>query len=384
MRDKVNNLPTLLFYGHYDVQPVEQSKWETAPFDPVEKDGKIYARGTADDKLPILTFLDALIDAKKSGKELKYNIKILLEGEEEVGSGSLQSILKEHQSEGKFNADFAFVCDTTMKPEIPEITLGLRGITMWRLIVKNASQNLHSGVFGGMVLNPAVALNQILVSLVDQEYNLKVDGFYDDVKEFDPEVLKSIDDNGPGDSEIEQMTGAKALIKDQKYSKVQRSLIRPTFDVHSLHSGTPISTPSTIIPAEASAVFSTRLVADQDPERIYKLVSEHIYKYAKENLDESLEVKVELVGTYKPVLFDSSLEIFKEVKTCADKVWQGETIFNYCGGSIGIVNDFKEILGIDTVLFGLSYPDANEHGPDENFDLEQYEKGKAFFERYLF
>ncbi len=377
---KHDNSPTLLFYGHYDVQPVEIDKWSTDPFDPVEMDGKIFARGTADDKMPILTFLDGLIEASQSGKRLKYNVKILLEGEEEVGSGSLQSVLKEHKDTDKFKADFAFVCDTTMKPGVPEITLGLRGIAMFTLTVRNASQNLHSGVFGGMVMNPAVALNQILAGLVDQEYNLKVDGFYDDVREFRPEVLKSINENGPGTREIEQMTGAKALIRDQKYSKVQRSLVRPTFDVHSIHSGTPISTPSTIIPAEASAVFSTRLVADQDPRIVFELVKEYIHKcYDGSKLD----ISVELVGTYDPVLFDRDLEIFKEVKKHADEVWQGETIFNYCGGSIGIVNDFKEILGINTVLFGLSYPDANEHGPNENFDLEQYEKGKKFLLKYL-
>jgi acetylornithine deacetylase/succinyl-diaminopimelate desuccinylase-like protein len=375
------NKPTLLVYGHYDVQPLgDENLWHTQGFDPAEKDGYLFARGIADDKGQIFSLIEGIRQAYADGRELKYNIKLLVEGEEEIGSPHVEKLVEENKA--KLACDLVFISDSHMHPEQPLLLASLRGLVMYKLTVKNASQNIHSGMFGGLVANPAIELARLITGTINSEGEIQIPGFYDLVRELDPEVLEKLDDKGAIESTT-KITGAKAFIKNPKYTAKQMMSIRPTMEINGFHSGCAIDSPSTIIPAEATALVSFRLVADQEQENIEPIIK----NYFEKQLAEGFELEVESVGAYKPTLFDETSEefskIIKEYELACAGIWKNKPKVAYEGGSIGIVADFKDILGVPTLLSGFSYEDASLHGPNENMEITQLYKGAQMFMNFL-
>jgi acetylornithine deacetylase/succinyl-diaminopimelate desuccinylase-like protein len=372
--------PTLLFYGHYDVQPAPlEQGWRSEPFKALVKDGKIYARGVADDKGQLMAFVDGVIAAVESSREskleLNYNIIILIEGEEEIGSPHMAELLSTYSE--KLSADVAMVFDSDMQPETPQILLGLRGMLGVTIKVKNADNDLHSGMYGGAVANPARELSKLLAGIVDDRGNVLLPGFYNEIDDLNSEDLKEIDELNAID--LKAQTGAAAIISNEKYSPQQQMTVRPTFELNSIHSGASAGQFSTIIPSEAEANVSFRLVPRQNADSIWQSLVE----YVQTTISDGFEIKISKQGYHPPVRFERDNQYFSEVARIANKIWKNDTVFNYSGGSIGVVAEIKDILGIDTILFGLSFPDANIHGANENLPIEQYEKGIEFTSRFL-
>jgi acetylornithine deacetylase/succinyl-diaminopimelate desuccinylase-like protein len=372
------NAQTLLFYGHYDVQPIgDPEKWQSPPFQPEVRDGKIFGRGATDDKGQVMAFVDGLIAAVESGKELQFNVKVLIEGEEEVGSPTLAENIQEYRE--LLQADVAFICDTEMQVGQPEIVVGLRGLVGFSLKLENAKTDLHSGSYGGGVRNPVNALVQLLNALFDETGTVQLPGFYDDVREFTTEEKAVIDNSNPEHSQITQVTGAQAFISNPQYSIQQQTTIRPTFEIHAIHAGPGGDDFSTVIPQSAIAKVSLRIVPNQIPEKVWQLIEKQVATLIPG------EMKYQLTheGSYWPVLVDTQNPVFQTVSATAKDVWGKEPILNYTGGSIGVVAEMKKILGLDTILLGLGLMNGNPHGANENFPLEQYEKGKEFVSRFL-
>lgn len=373
------NKETLLYYGHYDVQPAgEKEGWDSNPFIPEIRDGRIFGRGTADDKGQIIAVLEGLFSAIKSGNKLKYNIKILIEGEEEIGSPNVFSLLTENQE--LLRADFVLVTDSSMKTETPMLTVGLRGIVMMQIKIQNSPTNLHSGLYGGAVLDPAIELSRLLAKMVDLKSEIKIPGIYDDVVELSPAYRKVLAKAMESKKEILENTKARSLSRgNSKYSLGELSSIRPSFNVHSLHSGVPISTQSTIIASHAGAQFSIRTVPNMTIDGVFRAVSNFVDK----EIGDKFAYELKIVNKYEPIQFRRTNPIYRRIIDMAKNYWQNPTLFAMSGGSIGIVSDFKKILGMDSILFGLGLPTDNIHGANENFSLDQYERGKAFFEEYF-
>lgn len=369
---------TLLFYGHYDVQPTgDETLWKNNPFDVAERDGKLFGRGTADDKGQILTFLAGLFQAQRSGKLLNYNVKILIEGEEEIGGPNIGKFVEENKL--LLKSDFAFVADTDMSAETPEFFLSLRGLVAFSLTLTNAPSDLHSGTFGGAVLNPANELSRLISKLVAPNGEVHVPGFYANVEKVPLEVKVEINQVKDDAATIADMTKAKAFINHDQRTLQERTSIFPTFEVNAIRAGSPIESAGTIIPSKASTRISCRLVPNQDPLQIFELIKSEVTKL----LPVGMQVSFELIGADRAVRFSKSSPYLAKAIEVSERVWKNPAKFNYTGGSIGVIADLKAHLGVDSILLGFCYGDANIHGTDENFPVEQFFKGKEFVERLL-
>jgi len=363
--------PTILFYGHYDVQPVDPvNLWTSPPFEATIRDGEIYARGAADDKGQVFMHFKAVEAHLKQNGKLPVNMKFLIEGEEEVGSANLDDFIKAHKD--LLTADVVVISDSPMFDRgIPSICYGLRGLAYFQIDLRGSKSDLHSGSFGGAVANPAMVLAQILSQMKDKSGRIKIDGFYDDVVELRPEERAEWEKLPFNEKKYRQDLGAPKLFGETGYTTLERVWARPTFEVNGLLSGFTGEGAKTVLPAVAMAKVSMRLVPNQQPEKIASLFEAYLKKVAPK----TVELKLTRMHGGKPWMtaFDNPY-----VQAAGRAIEQGfgqRPVYNREGGSIPVVSTFQEELGVPCVLFGVGLPDENAHAPDEKLDLGNFHGG---------
>jgi acetylornithine deacetylase/succinyl-diaminopimelate desuccinylase-like protein len=362
--------PTVLVYGHYDVVPAAlEDGWDAPPFEPVEKDGKIYARGVTDDKGQLFIHVKALEAYLKTGGA-PVNLKFLLEGEEEVSSPNLTPFVREHLD--LLRADVCVISDSSMRTiDEPAITHSLRGMTYLEVEVQGPKEDLHSGFFGGAVHNPALALVEILGKLYNPNQTIAVPGFYDEVVPLTPEERTMIAHNPLTEVQFKDATGVPALWGDQNYTIRERVSARPTLDINGLWSGYSGPGPKTIIPAKAGAKLSSRLVANQDPQKIYTLLEQYIQSITPP----SVQVQVSLITTGNPALIPFDLPEMQAAARAYEKGWGHSPVFTRGGGSIPVVADIYDLMMIPVVMMGYGLDSDGLHAPNEHFSLEMFQRG---------
>ncbi len=362
---------TILFYGHYDVQPVDPLHlWTSPPFEATIRDGEIYARGSADDKGQVFMHFKAVEAHLKQNGNLPVNMKFLIEGEEEVGSANLDNFIKSHKE--LLKADVVVISDSPMFDRgIPSICYGLRGLTYFQIDLRGSKSDLHSGSFGGAVANPAMVLAQVLTQMKDKSGRIKIDGFYDDVVELRPEERAEWEKLPFNEKKYKAELGAPKLFGETGFTTLERVWARPTFEVNGLLSGFTGEGAKTVLPAVAMAKVSMRLVPNQDPKKIGDLFEE----YLKKVTPKTVELAITRMHGGKPWMtaFDNP---FVQAAGRAIELGFGQRpVFNREGGSIPVVSTFQEELGLPCVLFGVGLPDENAHAPDEKLDLGNFHNG---------
>lgn len=363
---------TVLIYGHYDVQPVDPIElWNSEPFEPIVKDGKIWGRGTSDDKGQLLAHVLGVECMLKNDGELPVNLIFLFEGEEEVGSTHLAGFLEEHKEE--LACDIIIVSDTGMVAEgVPTLTYGLRGITAAEVIVRGPKADLHSGLFGGAVANPLTAMCELVSTFHDESGKVTIDGFYDDVRPLEAweRRMWSV---VPGytDEEMKKVTGAPAMYGEESYSTAERIWARPTAELNGIYGGYQGPGSKTVLPTHAVCKLSFRLVPDQNPEDIQRKVMEHCRKHAPKG------VTIEFIPGHSGCSYitDPNSLYGKAAQHALEEVFRRSPVMIREGGSIPIINEFKRVLGADTLLLGLALPDSGAHSPNENFPVSHFEAG---------
>ena len=363
--------PTILFYGHYDVQPVDPlDEWESPPFEATVREGEIYARGAVDDKGQVFMHFKAVEACMTQNGQLPVNIKFILEGEEEVGSANLDDFVREQKDE--LVADVVVISDSPMFDRgIPSICYGLRGLTYFQIDLRGSKTDLHSGSFGGAVANPAFVLAQILNQMKDRSGRVKIPGFYDDVRPLRDAERAEFAHLPFNERRYRTDLGAPKLQGETGYTTLERLWGRPTFEVNGLLSGFTGEGAKTVIPAVAMAKVSMRLVPDQDPETIAKLFEAHIRKIAPK----TVELKVTRMHGGKPWMTDFDNRFVQAAGRAIEKGFGRKPVFNREGGSIPVVSTFQEVLGLPSVLFGVGLPDENAHAPNEKLDLTNFHNG---------
>ncbi|NQV16484.1 dipeptidase [bacterium] len=363
--------PTLLIYGHYDVQPIDPlDLWSSPPFEPVIKGGKIFARGSADDKGQIYIHLKAIEAWLAVRDDLPVNVKLVFEGEEEVGSKHLENFIQKHSE--MLTADYVVISDTPMFREgYPGISYGLRGLAYLQINLRGTATDLHSGSFGGLVKNPINALVEILAQMKDVDGRILIPGFYDDVLPI-TEVEHDKLNNLPFDaSAFAKSIGAPALFGEAGYDDLERLWARPTFDVNGIWGGFQGEGAKTVIPAEAHAKVSMRLVADQDPDDI----SKKFIAYVDSLTPVSMQADIEALHGGFGYITDLNNPGLQAGVRALQKAFDREVDFLREGGSIPIVKVFADIVKAPVLLMGFGLPDQNAHAPNENFSLYNYHKG---------
>lgn len=362
--------PTVLVYGHYDVQPADPiGLWESDPFDAQIKDGKIIARGASDDKGQMFIHLKALEMLVRTNL-LPCNIKFIIEGEEEIGSPSLPAYLKEHKED--LSADVVLASDTAMiSVEHPSIETSLRGMAYMEVEVTGPNRDLHSGVFGGAVANPITILCQMLASLHDEDNHITIPGFYDKVRVFSEDERTAVARIPFNEQQYKQELGVRQLWGEKGYSTLERTGIRPTLEINGIWGGYTGEGAKTVLPSKAHAKVSMRLIAGQRPEEIAALFKEYFIGIAPE----SVSVDIKLLNTGEPVIADTCTRGFKAAERAIEKVFGKIPFRVYSGGSIPIVALFKNILQLDTVLLGFGLDNDNIHSPNEKLDITNFLKG---------
>lgn len=367
----VPDAPVAVVYGHYDVQPVEPlDDWVSGPFEPTVRNGNLYARGATDDKGQVLTHVQSICHWLASGQPLPLQIKFLIEGEEEVGSESLEKLLPDLRE--RLACDCVVISDSGQYADgQPAITYGLRGIATYELRVEGPSQDLHSGSFGGAVMNPAIALCHVLSSLVDQTGRIQIPGYYEKVREMDQrerEQWKSLPTN---DQEFANAIGVEQLFGERGYTTDERRWARPTFDINGLTSGHQGEGVKTIIPAFASAKISFRLVPDQDPRQLTESLKEHLQDQMPVGVRWSLNADHGAPG----MLADTNSPFVEAAANAIDSAFGTKPVLIREGGSIPIVTRFQEVLDCDCLLLGWGLSDDNAHSPNEKFRVADYHRG---------
>ncbi len=367
----VEGAPVALVYGHYDVQPVEPlAKWTNPPFEPTIRNGNVYARGATDDKGQALTHLMGLQAWKLSGQPLPLQVKILLEGEEEVGSGSLNDKLASLKDQ--LACDVVVISDSSQfAPGQPAITYGIRGITAFELYVDGPNRDLHSGSFGGAVTNPAFALAQMLASLRDSQGRITLPGFYDDIKPMSERERALLSELDASDGPLAKQLGVSQLTGETGFNQLERRWARPTFDINGLTSGHQGPGVKTIIPSTASAKLSFRLVPNQQPEKVAEQLQAHLQRVCPPGVRFRLES--EHGGPAMLANLDSPC--ITAAENAIEQAFGKRPVLIREGGSIPIVARFQEILQADCLLLGWGLDDDNAHSPDEKFNLADFERG---------
>ena len=363
--------PTLLVYGHYDVQSVDPIElWDSPPFEPDIRDGRIYARGTNDDKGQVHMHIKALETRLRGELGLPVNVKLCIEGEEEVGSSHLEGFLRA-QAE-RLACDAVIVSDTGMLGiDIPSIGTGLRGIAYLEVFVDGPAGDLHSGSYGGAVVNPAFALAQIISKLKDEDGRVTIPGFYDRVRPISETIRAETRALPFTDEEFIEETGAPALDGEADYTTLERLWYRPALDVNGMISGFTGDGAKTVLPAKASAKISMRLVADQDPDEIAELFTNYVMAIAPEG------VKVSVVPSHGgwPWAGDPDSPLFEAAAQALEDSFGRRPVYIGEGGSIPIIPLFEEILKGPVLLLGFAPPGGNAHAPNEWMDMATYHKG---------
>lgn len=363
--------PTVLVYGHYDVQPPDPlDLWETDPFEPAVRDGDIYARGASDDKGQSFTHLKALESYLKSGQDFPVNIKFIFEGEEEIGSPNLVPFIKEHKE--LLDCDMVLISDTAMFAEdTPSITYGLRGLAYMEIEVVGPNRDLHSGVYGGAVENPANVLAEIIAKLKDEDGIIQIPGFYDEVRELSDKERKAYEKLPFDETEYKKDLGLKALHGEKGYTTLERASARPTLDVNGLWSGYQGEGAKTVLPSKAGAKISMRLVPEQNHKNIARLFT----NYVKSLAPDTVSVTVTEHHGGHPAITDLSFYGLQAAAQAFKKVYDKEPLFTREGGSIPIVADFQKILGAQSILMGFGLNSDAIHSPNEKFALKDFYRG---------
>jgi acetylornithine deacetylase/succinyl-diaminopimelate desuccinylase-like protein len=371
--------PTVLVYGHYDVQPPDPlDEWETPPFEPTVRDGKIYARGASDDKGQSYTHIKAIESFLKTGTELPVNVKFIIEGEEEIGSPSLVPFLAENKE--RLACDMVLVSDTAMfAKDTPSITYGLRGLMYLEVEVVGPNRDLHSGVYGGGVQNPVNALCEMIAKLKDENGVIQVPGFYDKVRPLTEQEREAY-----AELPFDQQAYKKALNIEQEfgeegYTTLERVSGRPSLDVNGIWGGYQGKGAKTVLPARAFAKLSARLVPDQEPKEIYM----QIEAYLHEVTPPGVRVTVKEHHGGHPVLVDLDFYGLKAAAAAFQEVYGKDVLFAREGGSIPIVADFAKTLNATTILMGLGLNSDSIHSPNEHFHLKDFERGMKSSARFF-
>ena len=373
--------PTVLFYGHYDVQPAEPlDEWKSPPFEPEVRDGNIYARGAVDDKGQMwmhVKALEALMVA--GGGKLPVNVRVIVEGEEEVGGEGIARFVREHGE--RLKADVALVSDTDMfAPNLPTLCVGMRGMIYTEIEVRGAKTDLHSGQYGGAAPNPFVALSQIIAKLKNEDGTILVPGVYD-------KVLKPTDAELrawrvlPFDEEVyrEVQVGSRALVGEPGYNVLERLWSRPTLEVHGMPGGFVGAGAKTVIPARAVAKVSMRLVPDMGSMETF----EQLKSYVESVVPKGCTVSVRLIHSGEPFVVSTDHPFVAAATEAMKEVFGKQTVFVRGGGSIPIIDDFVRMLKTPTLIMGFGLPDDNLHAPNEKFNLSNFHRGIESIVRWL-
>ena len=361
---------TVLVYGHYDVMPAEPLElWKSAPFEPEVRDGHIYARGADDDKGQSFIQAKAFEYLVRSG-QLRHNVKFILEGEEEIGSPSLEGFCRQHHE--LLKADVILVSDTSMlAADLPSLTTGLRGLAYWEIEVTGPNRDLHSGHFGGAVANPINVLCQMLARMTDADGRITVPGFYDDVEELSPEERRMIASIPFDESRYKQAIGVQALAGERGYSTLERNSCRPSFDVCGIWGGYTGEGSKTVLPSKAHAKLSCRLVPHQDHEKISRLVADYLTSIAPA----SVSVRVTPLHGGQGYVCPITLPAYRAAERGFEKAFGRRPLAVRRGGSIPIISTFEQVLGLKTVLMGFGLESNAIHSPNENMPLDMLWRG---------
>ena len=362
---------TVLIYGHYDVQPPEPLEgWTTPPFEPRIEEGRIYARGAADNKGQILAHILGVAATLREKGSLPVNVIFLIEGEEEIGSPNLEEFLREHR--GELVCDLVAISDTAMAPgNKPALTYALRGIAAMELVVRGPARDLHSGLFGGAVANPVTVLSRLIASLHDENGRVRIPGFYDAVRPLEPwerTAASDLEKASGGDDAIRELAGVTQLVGEKGFSTIERIGARPTAEVNGIGGGYQGAGTKTVLPKEAFAKLTFRLVADQDPAVILAVAEEYLRSQTPPG------VLLEVITGHSGAAYQSdpnSPDGLAARKALAG-AFGAEPLLLRDGGSIPILATLKEILGVDSYLLGLANPDSRIHSPDENMLIPNF------------
>lgn len=373
--------PTVLVYGHYDVMPVDPAgEWTNGPFDPVIREGRIWARGANDDKGQSYMHLKAM-EAMLATGTLPCNLKFMLEGEEEIGSQSLYKFCREQKR--LLKSDVILVSDTSMiSMDTPSITCGLRGLTYMQVEVTGPDKDLHSGLFGGAVANPANVLARLVASLVDDEGRVTIPGFYDDVRELSAAERRALNKAPFRLADYKRSLHIGDVAGEAGYTTMERTGVRPSLDVNGIWGGYIEEGTKTIIPARASAKISMRLVPNQDFRKIAKLFE----RYFRAIAPRSVKVDVRFLHGGAPYVSPTDLPAYKAAEKAVEATFGKKPLPFYSGGSIPIVSAFEEILGVKSILLGFGLSRDAIHSPNESFGLDQFQRGIEtipYFYRYF-
>jgi acetylornithine deacetylase/succinyl-diaminopimelate desuccinylase-like protein len=375
--------PTVLCYGHYDVQPPDPLElWTTPPFEPTLRDGNLYARGSADDKGQMYMHVKAVEALRAVNGKLPLNLKFLIEGEEEIGGESVAKYVAENPA--KLKADVALVSDTALYAEgIPTLCIGLRGLVYTEIEARGPSRDLHSGLYGGAAPNAVFGLVELLAKLKDANGVIQIPGIYDDVQPPAPAEKRSWTQLPFNEQEfLKSEVGSSSLTGEPGYSVLERVWARPTLEVHGIAGGFTAAGAKTVIPATATAKVSIRLVPKQDPDRIVAALQ----TFVRENTPKGIQTQVRVLSASPAVMVNPDHPAINVAARAFRDILGRETVFVRSGGSIPIVGDFARHLGIPTILMGFGLPDDGLHSPNEKYKLSNYYSGimtiAHFFEQY--
>ncbi|MGA7884931.1 MAG: dipeptidase [Acidobacteriaceae bacterium] len=365
--------PTVVCYAHYDVQPPDPlDEWVTPPFEPTERNQNLYARGAVDDKGQLVLQLKAFEAMfKTNGGKLPLNVRVLYEGEEEVGGEHIETFVREHPE--RLKSDFALISDTEMfAPDLPTLCVGLRGMIYTELEVRGAKADLHSGMYGGAAPNPFNALAQIIAGLKDRDGKILIPGFCDDVQAPTAAELETWKNLPFNEEEYrEKEMGASKLVGEKGYSALERTWARPTLDVHGIIGGFTGAGAKTVIPAKATAKVSMRLVPNMMPDKSFQQYKAYVEKIKPEGVT----VDVRLIHSGEPSIIGTDNDYVRAATRALKTVWGKETVFIRSGGSIPIVGDFEKYLNIPSVMMGFGLPDDGLHAPNEKFHIPNFHRG---------
>jgi acetylornithine deacetylase/succinyl-diaminopimelate desuccinylase-like protein len=363
--------PTILFYGHYDVQPVDPlDLWDSPPFEATIRDGEIYARGSADDKGQVFMHFKAVEAHLKQNGRLPVNIKFILEGEEEVGSVNLDEFVRAHKDE--LAADVVVISDSPMFARgVPSICYGLRGLVYFQIDLRGSSTDLHSGSFGGAVANPGFVLAQMIAQMKDRGGRIRIPGFYDDVVPLTEEERQAWASLPFNEKKYRKDFGIPKLFGETDYTTLERTWARPTLEVNGMLSGFTGEGAKTVLPAVAMAKISMRLVPNQDPNTIAELFEAYVRKLTPK----TMELKVTRMHGGKPWMTSFDNPYVQAAGRAIEKGFGQKPVFTREGGSIPVVSTFQEELGLPSVLFGVGLPDENAHAPNEKLDVANFHGG---------
>ena len=372
--------PTILVYGHYDVQPVDPLElWESGPFEPEVRNNKLYARGASDDKGQVFMHVKAVEALMQKTGGLPVNVKFLIEGEEEVGSPNLEKYIEENKD--KLAADIIVISDTGMQgPGQPAVCYGLRGLCGVQIDVKGAKSDLHSGLYGGGVQNPLHALVEVLATFRDKEGTIAVEGFYDNVRPISDEERAAYQALGFDEEALKDELGVPELFGEKGYTHLEQTWVRPTLELNGIFGGFSGEGIKTVLPAEAGVKITCRLVPDQDPDEIVEKLKAHIEKHKPVGVT----VTVTEFDKGKPFITAFDHPAIQAAGRSYEKIYNVPTAYTRGGGSIPIVAAFDEILGLPVVLMGFGLSTENFHAPNEHFHLENFDQGLRVIGDYYY